>query len=179
MSGAFAAALVEMVGGLTLAREAYAPAHEEARASRAQAEGLRQELLTLAAADAAALAGFERALALPRGTVAERESRDRQKRTALGEATAIQHDVLAKAAAVAELALAMAERGLESARGDAATGGVLAAGVARSAFWAVRVNVESEPRGSEIRALADAAVGLLARVEEVERKLGPLLARPE
>ncbi|MBA3585788.1 MAG: cyclodeaminase/cyclohydrolase family protein, partial [Gemmatimonadetes bacterium] len=52
LTAAMAAALVEMVAALTAEREAYALVHEEVRAAWARAEGLRQELLTLASADA-------------------------------------------------------------------------------------------------------------------------------
>ena len=70
LAAAAAAALVEMVASLTASREAYAPAHEEAKAARARAEGLRQELLILASADAESLQRFAQALALPRGSEA-------------------------------------------------------------------------------------------------------------
>jgi methenyltetrahydrofolate cyclohydrolase len=173
-----AAALVEMVAALTASREAYAPAHEEARAARARAEGLRQELLTLASADAEALRRFEQALALPRQTDAERELRERRKRSALHEATEIQRDVLGCCAEVAALGLAMTERGLKSARGDAASAVFLIAGAARSAGWAVRMNLEGEPEGSEFRPLADAAASKLADVEEAERHALRLLEEP-
>ena len=117
MAAAAAAAVVEMVASLTAAREAYALVHEEARAARARAEGIRQELLTLASADAEALQRFEQALALPKESAAERELRERRKRSALREGAEIQRDVLAGCGEVAELGVALVERGLRSARG--------------------------------------------------------------
>ena len=95
LTGVVAAAVVEMVAGLTAGRESYALVHEEARAARARAEGLRQELLTLASADAEALRRFEQTLALPKEGAAERELRERAKRSALREGAQIQRDVLA------------------------------------------------------------------------------------
>ncbi len=106
-----------MVASLTAAREAYAVVHEEARTARARAEGLRQELLTLASADAESLRRFEQALALPRGSDAERELRERRKHSALREGAEIQRDVLAGCGEVALLGLAMVERGLEERAG--------------------------------------------------------------
>jgi formiminotetrahydrofolate cyclodeaminase len=175
LAAAAAAALVEMVAALTAAREAYALVHEEARAARARAEGLRQELLTLASADAEALQRFVQALALPTGSEAERELRSRRKRSALREGAEIQRDVLAGCAEVAVLGLALVERGLKSARGDAGSAVFLAGGAARSAAWAIRMNLENEPSDSEFSGIVKAAAGKLAGVEEAERLAGRLL----
>jgi formiminotetrahydrofolate cyclodeaminase len=175
LAAAAAAALVEMVAALTAEREAYALVHEEARAARARAEGLRQELLTLASADAESLQGFVKALALPAGSQAERELRDRRKRSALREGAEIQRDVLAACAEVAALGLALLERGLKSAHGDAGSAVFLAAGAARSASWAIRMNLRDEPPDSEFSGIVSAAAGKLGGVEEAERLAGRLL----
>lgn len=174
-AAALAAAVVEMVAGLTAAREAYAPVHEEARAARARAEGLRQELLTLASADAEALFRLEEALALPKGSDAERQLRERRKRAALQEAAEIQRDVLAGCAELAGLGAAMVEHGLRSAQADAATAVLLAAASARSAAQAVAANLEGEPAGSELAEVARSVPRRLAEVEEAERVAGGLL----
>jgi formiminotetrahydrofolate cyclodeaminase len=175
-AGVLAAAVVEMVAGLTAARDAYAPVHEEARAARARAEGLRQELLTLASADAEALLRLEQALALPRGTDPERQRRERRKRVALRDAAEIQRDVLAGCAELAALGSAMTERGLQSARSDAGTAVFLAAAAARSAARAVVENLNGESPDSELAKMATAAVARLAQVEEAERTAGRLLS---
>jgi formiminotetrahydrofolate cyclodeaminase len=175
-AGVLAAAVVEMVAGLTAARDAYAPVHEEARAARARAEGLRQELLTLASADAEALLRLEQALALPRGTDPERQRRERRKRVALRDAAEIQRDVLAGCAELATLGSAMTERGLQSARSDAGTAVFLAAAAARSAARAVVENLNGESPDSELAKMATAAVARLAQVEEAERTAGRLLS---
>ena len=175
LAAALAAALVEMVAGLTASREAYALVHEEARAARARAEGLRQELLTLASADAESLRRFEQALALPRESDAERELRERRKRSALREGAEIQRDVLSGCADLADLGAALAERGLKSARPDAATAVFLAAGAARSAAGAIRANLADEPADSEFAPLLERAEARLAAVEEAERAAVRLL----
>jgi formiminotetrahydrofolate cyclodeaminase len=173
VAGVMAAALVEMVAGLTAGRESYALVHEEARAARARAEGLRQELLTLASADAESLLRFEQALALPRSSSAERELRDRAKRSALREGAEIQRDVLAACVELAVLGSAMAERGLKSAGPDAATAVFLAAAAARSAARAVAVNLEGEPPGSDFAGMVKVASTRLEEAEEAERSIRP------
>jgi formiminotetrahydrofolate cyclodeaminase len=178
LAAAAAAALVEMVASLTAAREAYAVVHEEARTTRARAEGLRQELLTLASADAESLRRFEQALALPRGSEAERELRERRKRSALREGAEIQRDVLAGCGEVAVLGLALVERGLASARGDAGTAVFLAAGAARSAACAVRMDLEGDPAEAGAGGMVGAVARVLAGVEETERSAVRLLETP-
>lgn len=174
-AGVLAAAVVEMVASLTASRESYATVHEEARAVRARAEGLRQELLTLASADAEALARFEEALALPRGTDSERQQRERRKRAALQDAAEIQRDVLAGCAELAGLGAAMVERGLRSAQSDAATAVFLAVAGARSAARAVTTNLQGESEDSEFAGMARAAPEKLKEAEEAERLTGRLL----
>ena len=174
-AGLLAAAVVEMVASLTAARETYAPVHVEARAARARAEGLRQELLTLASADAEALLRLEEALGLPKGTDSERQARERRKRGALRDAAELQRDVLACCAELAILGAAMVERGLRSAQADAATAVFLAAAAARSAARAIATDLEGEPADSEFVAMARAAPGRLAEAEEAERMAGRLL----
>jgi formiminotetrahydrofolate cyclodeaminase len=164
-----------MVAALTAARESYALIHEEARAARARAEVLRQELLTLAAADAESLQRFVQALGLPQASEAERELRDRRKRSALREGAEIQRDVLAGCAEVAALGVAMVERGLKSARADAGTAVFLAAGAARSASLAIRMNLQDEPPESGFNGIVSVAAGKLAGVEEDEQRAARLL----
>lgn len=174
-AGVLAAAVVEMVAGLTASRESYAPVHDEARAARARAEGLRQELLTLASADAEALLRLEKALALPREGDAERQHRERRKRDALRDGAEIQRDVLAGCTELAALGVALVERGLRSAQADAATAVFLAAAAARSAARAVASNLEGEAADSEFAGMARAAAERLAQAEEAERTVGRLL----
>jgi glutamate formiminotransferase/formiminotetrahydrofolate cyclodeaminase len=177
-AGALAAAVVEMVAGLTAARDSYAPVHEEARAARARAEGLRQELLTLASADAEALRGLEDALALPKGSDTERQVREGRKRAALREGAEIQRDVLAGCAELAALGSSLVERGLRSARADAGTAVFLAAAAARSASRAIAANVEGGSEDQELAAMAKVAAEKMAEAVEAERVVGRLLDGP-
>src|SRR5882672_12162297 len=140
-AGALSAALVEMVAGLTGARERYASVHDLAARVGEKAQRLRGEMLALAARDAAAFEGFGRALALPRGTPDERERRSQARADAFREGAVVQLDLLARLGEAAELGLEVAERGLAGALGDAATAVFLAGGAARSAAWAVRSNL--------------------------------------
>ena len=160
---ALAAALVEMVGGLTLRREA-GPREIETRHAIHRGAELRREAVTLARADASAFAAFERALALPRDTPEERTTRDRAKRAAYREGARIQHDVLQRCVEAGRLGADLARWGLTSARGDAATALYLARASARSAEASVRVDLAGEV-DDEARRMVEASAALLAEVD--------------
>ncbi len=177
IAGALGAGLVQMVAGLTSARERYARVHEEAAGVAERAAGLRDEMLELASRDAEAFGGFARALELPAGTADERRARERAKAEALRAGAEVQLEVLRQVLEAAELAEAMSQRGLASALGDAATAAFLSSAAARSAYWAVRSNLQaSTDRPAKERALTTAR-DLLERVEEVERRVRQLLAQ--
>jgi formiminotetrahydrofolate cyclodeaminase len=177
LAGALGGALVQMVAGLTKARERYAAVHEEAGGALAQAEHLTGRMMALASRDAEAFDGFTRALAMPAGTGEERKARERAKADALRAGADVQLELLIQLSDAAELAEAMAQRGLSSALGDAATAVFLAAAGARSAYWAVRDNLHNATnRPAAERTLATAR-DLLERIEEVERRVRQLLAQ--
>lgn len=171
VAGASAAALVEMVAGLTGERQKYADVHDLAARAREKAQRLREGALALAARDARAFEAFGRALALPAGASDERERRARAKADALAAGVAVQLELLAHLAQVTELALEVAEQGLATAVGDAATAAFLALGAARSAYWSVRSNLAEAGRGTGDRERLEAARTLLERVEDGERRL--------
>jgi formiminotetrahydrofolate cyclodeaminase len=175
ITGALGAALVQMVAGLTTEREKYAAVHDLAARARRKAERLHEGMIALAARDARAFEAFTRALALPATTSEERERRSRAKTDALAAGAAVQLELLAHLVQVAELSLEIAEQGLSSAAGDAATGAFLAAGAAQSAYWAVRSNLAEVGGGVADRERVGAAKSLLDRVEDYERRARHLL----
>ena len=175
IAGALGAALIQMVAGLTAEREKYASVHDLAARARQKAGRLREGMIALAARDARVFETFTRALALPATTSEERERRSRAKTDALAAGAAVQLELLAHLAQVAELSLEIAEQGLSSAVGDAATGAFLAVGAARSAYWSVRSNLAEVGGGVADRERVGAAKSLLDRVEDYERRARHLL----
>ena len=173
LAGALAAAAVEMVANLTLERERYAGVHQRARTAQARVAALREAMTDLAVRDTEALAAFERALALPRGSESESAAREGAKRAALDAGADVQLALLAHLAEVADHAATLADKGLGSAFGDAATGGFLAAGAARSAYWAARASLEGAA-GPEVSRRLEAGLALLERVEAAEWRIRQL-----
>jgi formiminotetrahydrofolate cyclodeaminase len=176
VSAAMAAALVEMVAGMTGVRERYASVHGAAGGARTRAADLRVELLGLASRDAEVFAEFERALALPKATETERVTRERAKTWALHQGAEVQLAVLRRTAEVAGLGGEVAAWGLATAIGDSATAVFLAGGAARSAYWAVRGNLDAAAdSGPEARQWLQDGLGLLERTEAAEWRVRQLL----
>ncbi|HEX2250619.1 MAG TPA: cyclodeaminase/cyclohydrolase family protein [Gemmatimonadales bacterium] len=172
---ALAAALVSMVAGLTTRREKYAAVHGYAQETFERAEMLRLDLLELAKQDAVVVAEYMDALGLPQGTEFERTAREAARRAALLEAARVQLELLDQAAEVAYLAEAMVGSGVATAIGDAATASFLAAAACRSAYWSIRSNLKALGRPDETRAMVDAAVLTLERVEAAEIRVRQVL----
>ena len=110
-----AAALVEMVAGMTLDRPRYQAVHDEMERIRAAAGTLRHRCVALMNEDVAAVAA----------------------RTGMVDT---QRELAACASALAGLARSAAERGHAAARGDAIMAACLAAAVARGAAFNVDLN---------------------------------------
>lgn len=175
IAGALAAALVQMVAGMTATREKYRAVHGEATEVAVRAGRLREWLAALAARDAEVFGAFTAALALPSGTVDARSEREAAKAGALRAGAGVQVELLARLVEVTDLAEAMAERGLASAVGDAATAVFLAAGAARSACWAVRGNLQGVADGEAGRRQLAEATASLERIEAAAERVRRLL----
>lgn len=141
LAGALGAALVGMVGRLTMDRPRYAEvAAEMARICR-QADALRERLLGLMDADSRAYAGLMAAYGLPKGNADAEARRAHARQAALREATAVP---LATAAACAEalaLAAQAAALGNRNATGDAVAAALLAHAGLTGAAHNVRINL--------------------------------------
>ena len=160
IAAALAAALASMVADLTRNRESYASAHERARAVVERAAPLRDQLLALAVRDADV---FEKFLV----------ARGPARTAALREAAAVQLELLHGAADAADLAATMADVGLRSALGDAATAAFLAAAASRSAYWAMRADLD--PAYGESGSMLSAGLELVEKTEAAEWRVRQIL----
>lgn len=94
LSGALGAALGRMVAELTLGREKYAALSEHAKQASAALEPLIARFADLADADAAAYDGYMAALALPKTTEAEKQTRKAALQQAIHHATKVPCEVI-------------------------------------------------------------------------------------
>ena len=118
VSGATAAALVEMVAGLSLKKSPEGADAALQLRTAAQMATIRGELLTLADDDAKAYDAFIQAMRLPKVEEHEREARGRAMSSAAEHAAAVPLQTLRAISAVAEAARSLTNRSLVSAASD-------------------------------------------------------------
>jgi glutamate formiminotransferase/formiminotetrahydrofolate cyclodeaminase len=156
-TGALAAALVQMVAGLTIGKKAYLAVQDEMQSIALEAARLRQQLSTLVADDATAYDAVRRAYQLPRDDDLQQAARARAIDEALLGAAQTPLVTAEAATRVWALARAVAARGNRNASSDAGTAEQLAVAAARSALLNVQVNLASlgePPLGAAIEAQA-------------------------
>jgi glutamate formiminotransferase / formiminotetrahydrofolate cyclodeaminase len=179
-AGALAAALAQMVAGLTVGKKKYAAVDAEMREAALTAAGLVKALAGLAKKDADAYAKVSAAYKLP----AEPESAAQARREAITAALLGAADVpleTARACAqVAELAAVVAAKGNTNAVSDAGVAALLAGAGCEGAVYNVRINVASLDDRSRGAGLVEEARQLLMQTkahvaqvtEAVERAIG-------
>lgn len=151
--GALAAALTQMVAGLTAGRPKYATVAAEMQAIAHRGAALTAELLTLVRRDATAVDAVAAAYRLPKATAQERSLRANTIEHTMRSATDAPLDIARASASVADLAATVAERGNTNAVADAAVAALLAEAVCRAAALTVRVNVPALHDATAVRHL--------------------------
>jgi methenyltetrahydrofolate cyclohydrolase len=167
LAGSLAAALVEMVCGLTIGKEAYRAHEAEVTVVRDRARTLRRDLLAMVDRDAEAYDAVMAALRLPKGTDAEKAAR----KEALGRANATATDIpLATAeccAALMGLARGLVGKGNRNALSDLGTSATLAEAGLRGALMNVRINLPGFPDTAKAAIIRDRASGLEAEADRL------------
>ena len=157
-AGALAAALTQMVAGLTAGRPRYAHVAAEMRNAADRASILAAELIDLVRRDATAFDAVSVAYRLPKATDEAPSIRTAAIESAMVPATRSPLEIARAAADVAELAAYVAEQGNRNAVADAAVAALLAEAACRAAALTVRVNAP---------ALRDADVAMTWATEAV------------
>lgn len=178
-TGALAAALVQMVGGLTIGRKKYVDVEDEMRAVASRASELSQRLNELVALDSQSYAAVSSAYKLPKETAEQQETRGAAITAALVGASEVPLETARAAAEVAALAETVASKGNSNAVSDAGVAALLAEAACRGAAYNVRINIASLSDPEKGRALSEAAAEFVRQaaasakraVEEVEKKL--------
>ena len=171
LSTATAAALVEMVGNLTIGRAAYAEHEPQVTAVRDEARSLRRRALEQADEDAAAFGALMAAYRLPRGTDDQNNTRRAAVQQATEKAAAVPLDVAATAAAVINLASQLPGRSNPNVLSDVGVAAVTAAAAIEAAAVNVDVNLATltDPAA---RAAMTAALGVHLNAAEEGRQFG-------
>jgi glutamate formiminotransferase/formiminotetrahydrofolate cyclodeaminase len=139
--GALAAALSQMVAGLTTGRKNYAAVEAEMIDVTARATALSAQLNELVHRDADAYTGVSNAYKLPKDTDDAKARRIEAIDAALVHAAEVPLETARACADVAELAGVVADKGNVNAVSDAAVAALLAQAACRGAAYNVRINV--------------------------------------
>src|SRR5256714_9145318 len=169
-AGALAAALAQMVAGLTVGKKKYASVDAEMRELAVRAAALGNTLASLVAGDAAASAVVAAAYKLPAEGEAQQRDKTAKVDEALLHAAEVPLETARACAEVAELALAVAERGNTNAASDAGVAALLAEAGCVGASYNVRINVTALSDKTRGQALTTDAKRLVAKTRELARK---------
>ncbi|MCU0265537.1 MAG: glutamate formimidoyltransferase [Actinomycetia bacterium] len=161
LAGQLAAALAQMVAGLTVGRPRYAEVETEMREIAAAAAHLGDRLGALVREDADAYAAVGAAYRLPKDPAAA-PARAAAIQAALLQAAAVPLETARACRDVALLAAACAARGNPNAVSDAGVAGLLAEAACRGAAYNVRINVAAMADPSAGADLAAEAAALVA-----------------
>jgi glutamate formiminotransferase/formiminotetrahydrofolate cyclodeaminase len=164
--GALAAALSQMVAGLTVGKKKYAAVESEMKDVALRAAALVNTLSALVVRDAASYDGVSAAYRMPN----EPEDAAAKRRAAISDALIAAAEVpleTARACAeVADLAAIVGTKGNTNAVSDAGVAALLAEAACRGAVYNVRINVNSLDDRSRGSGLVEEANQLLARTSE-------------
>ena len=141
--GALGAALVSMVGNLTLGKERYAEVQDRIEELLKSSEKVRSELQELIQRDTEVYAEVSAAFKLPRDTEEQKEERRVRVQEALKAATEVPFLITEKCLEVARLSLTAAEIGNVGAVSDAGVAVLLAEAAAQSGALNVKININS------------------------------------
>ncbi|MDB4914364.1 MAG: glutamate formiminotransferase [Gemmatimonadetes bacterium] len=176
-AGALGAALAQMVAGLTAGRKKYVAVDAEMRDLAVRAAALGNTLSILVARDASAYAIVAAAYKLPAETDAEQADKMARIDDALIHAAEVPLETTRACAAVAELALVVAERGNTNAVSDAGVAALMAEAGCVGSAYNVRINVASLTDKARGAALAEEALRLVAQAKEISRRTLELVDR--
>jgi glutamate formiminotransferase/formiminotetrahydrofolate cyclodeaminase len=161
LAGQLAAALAQMVAGLTVGRKKYVDVEPEMRELARQAQALADRLGRLVEDDADAYALVSDAYRLPKDDDAAATARETAIQAALRTAADVPLETARACRDVAQLAAICAAKGNQNAVTDSGVAALLAEAGCRGAAYNVRINVASMTDRSAGEALSAEVAGLV------------------
>jgi glutamate formiminotransferase/formiminotetrahydrofolate cyclodeaminase len=166
-TGAAAAALVSMVGRVTVGKKKYASVEAEMFAIIEKAESLRKKLTKAVDDDADSFEGFLAATRLPKNEETEIEARAVAMDKATLHAAEVPYEAAKMCLEVMGLASTAARIGNLNAVSDAASAGYLAQAALRSAVANVKINIKSLRNPQDSKDLVTSAEKLESDSEKI------------
>jgi glutamate formiminotransferase/formiminotetrahydrofolate cyclodeaminase len=176
-TGALAAALAQMVAGLTVGKKKYAAVEPEMKEAALQAAALVTQLSGLVERDAQSYGAVMNAYRLPNEPGDAATIRTKAIDDALVGAAQVPLETARACAAVAELAAVVAEKGNVNAVSDGGVAALLAEAACKGAVYNVRINITSMSDRSLGRALIEEAAQIMTRTAVAARKVEALVER--
>jgi len=176
-AGALAAALAQMVAGLTIGKKKYVAVDAEMKEAALKAAALGNQLSALVKRDADAYARVSEAHKLPKEPTDAAARRTEVITGALLEAAEVPLETARAAVEVAQLAVLVAEKGNTNAVTDAGVAALLAHAAAKGAAYNVRVNIQALEDKSKGQSLAGEAEQLVKKAGELADRTTAIVER--
>jgi glutamate formiminotransferase/formiminotetrahydrofolate cyclodeaminase len=170
-AGALAAALAQMVTGLTIGKKKYAAVDSEMKEAALKAVTLGNTLAALVKRDAEAYSHVSEAYKLPKEPADAAARRAEAVTTALLKAAEVPLETARASVEVARLAALVAEKGNTNAVTDAGVAALLAEAACKGADYNVRINVAALDDPSRGKQLASESAQLVKKVVELGSKV--------
>ena len=174
-TAAEAAALVAMVGRVTVGKKSYAAVESKMYGMIEKAEDLRARLTSAVEEDAAAFDGFMQALRLPKNSDDEKALREVAMEQATLAAALVPHRVAGLALQVLRLSVEAVVHGNLNAVSDGASAFYLAAAAIKSAGMNVKINRNSLKNPSSADALLADLAAYEQEIAEIEKHITRVL----
>lgn len=143
LAGALAAALTEMVAGLTIGKKKYAEVEEEMKKAVAPMHEICEHLLDDIKRDSESFDLYMQALTLPKETEEEKAARTKAMQDGLKAAVAVPLSVAKRAYEVMPYAEVMVTKGNKTAVTDALVATMMTRTAVLGALFNVKINLES------------------------------------
>lgn len=171
LAGSLAAALTEMVAGLTIGKKKYADVEEEMKAAIEPMEEICAQLLDDIKRDSESFDQYMQALTLPKETEEEKAARTEAMQNGLKAAVAVPLSVAKAACGILPYAETMVVKGNKTAVTDALVATMMARTAVLGAGFNVKINLESIKDQEYVDRIGKEVAELEKQAVEMEKKI--------
>lgn len=171
LAGSLAAALAEMVAGLTIGKKKYAEVEEEMKAVIPGMQSTREQLLLDIKRDSESFNLYMQALGLPKDTDEEKAARTAAMQNGLKEAVKVPLSVAKASVTILPVAELMVTKGNQSAVTDGLVAAMMARTAVLGALFNVKINLQSIKDEEFVNEIAKEVKELETQAVELEKKI--------
>ena len=143
LAGSLAAALTEMVAGLTIGKKKYAEVEDEMWELKKKCDELQKDFLRLIERDAEVFEPLSKAYGMPRETEEEKAEKARVMEIVLKDACSVPMEIMEKCCEAIEVIVEFAAKGSTLAISDAGVGAAFCKAALKGASLNVYINTKS------------------------------------